>query len=413
MITYTTFQDVIDHLTDYLGGEPSASTKRDCVRAAIAAFRDLVNAHTWSYYYKWGRVVTQNSVDSTLAGATIQYQQTAGAYPRQLTISGGTWPDWAANGIVRIGGISGDVPNSPYDSVYTGPETASITGYKVDQRISATILTMDEVLAPAFDIPAGTDFLLYQDTYILPDDFVAQDQALYELNFGGMKYTHPREWLFENRYIFASGVPQYFTITGEQKYPGRLVTRMFPWPFQEKTVDFVYKRRPSQLYLQNYATGTVALTAGSTTITGTSTNWTPNMVGSIIRVSANATAPTSLIMGTNVGVFESVVLSYVSPTELVVFETPSTSYSGVAYTLSNSVDIEPGAMLNAYLRCCEKHIGMQRVLKDKPSAAKQYQEALSQAKSADSRSMMARSVNQNGRIRPRLRDMPIDLTQTF
>ena len=48
---------------------------------------------------------------------------------------------------------------------------------------------------------------------------------------------------------------------------------------------------------------------------------------------------------------------------------------GLAYTISDRVDIEEGAMLNAYFRCVEKHLGMDRTLKDKPSAAKQYAEA--------------------------------------
>ena len=63
-------------------------------------------------------------------------------------------------------------------------------------------------------------------------------------------------------------------------------------------------------------------------------------------------------------------------------------------------------MLNAYLRCVEMHLGMNRTLKDKPSAAAQYREGLAAAKCADSRSFAGRAAGQTGRYRPRFRDMP-------
>lgn len=391
MITYTCFQDIIDHGIDYLGGNPADQTKRDCVRAALEAYRDLCNAFTWSYLYTQGRIITSQAYDSSVVGSTVAYLESSGTYPRQMTITGDTWPAWAANGIVRIGGLApGDNSGGQYDSVYAGPNTTGPVGYKVDQRISATVITLDPVICPVADIAAGTSFVLYQDTYVLPDDFVAQDQALYESHFSGMHFTHPREWLFENRYIFSSGVPEFFTITGDRKYPGRLVTRMFPWPYQSKSVDFIYKRRPHRLYTQSVTSGTVSATSGSNVVTGVGTAFSPNMVGSTFRLSGNTKPPSSLIMGTNIGVFETVVQSWVSPTSIVLQDDLDATYSGVGYMISDTVDIEPGAMLNAYLRCVEKHIGMARTLKDKPSASKQYDVALSEAKCADSRSFAGR-----------------------
>ncbi len=70
-------------------------------------------------------------------------------------------------------------------------------------------------------------------------------------------------------------------------------------------------------------------------------------------------------------------------------------------------------MLHAYPRCVEKHLGMSRSLKDRPSAPRQYLDALAEAKSADSRSFTGRSPGQGGSLRRRLRDMPIDFTQTY
>lgn len=399
---YTTFSDVLNHLVDYLGGSAGDQVKRDCRRALLEAYRTLANAHNWSYLYTHSRIITSGAFDGSQVNATIQYQGTGGTYPNQVTLSGSSWPDWAAQGTYLRCAVD--------DSF---GETGMV-GFRVAERKSATVLTLNPTISPATDLPAGTQFVLYRDTYLLPEDYIAQDQALYERNFGGMNYTHPREWLYENRYVFAQGIPQAYTITGDPQYPGRLVMKVFPWPAETKTIDFVYKRRPRSLELEKYTTGTVSGTAGTNTITGTGV-FTPGMVGSILRLAANGTAapPTSLIMG-NQTVFETFITDWISSTSVAIdVENPlDQNYTNVPYCISDMVDIEQGAMLNAYLRCCEMHIAQTRTLKDKPSARLQYQAALSEAKAADSRSFSGRHVSQSRPLRRRLRDYPINLLST-
>lgn len=385
---FTTFQDVLDHGLDYLGSNPGDAARRDCVRAALEAYRDLANTFNWSYLYTHGRVLTSASFDGE--GATMTYIHTGGTYERMATISGSTWPDWAGDGYVRVGEVI----------------------YEIDERKSATVVTFSEQVNPGQDIAAPVLFSAYRDTYLLPEDYIAQDQSLYEGNFGGMCYKHPRDWLYASRYVYGSGLPFDYTITGDQKYPGRLVLKVFPWPVEAKSIDFLYKRRPRELSIANESTGTAAVTTGDTTLTGTGTSFTPKMVGSVVRLSSTVKPPTSIIMSNRPAVFESFVRAYVSPTVLILADPADADYSGVGYTISDMVDIEPGAMLNAYLRCVEKHLGMNRTLKDKPSAANQYAAALSEAKSADSRSFMGRSAGQNTPRRLRLRDYPPD-TNTY
>ncbi|HWE39530.1 MAG TPA: hypothetical protein VG406_23475, partial [Isosphaeraceae bacterium] len=83
-----------------------------------------------------------------------------------------------------------------------------------------------------------------------------------------------------------------------------------------------------------------------------------------------------------------------SATNVTVQDPADQAYSSVPYVVSDSIDIEAGAMLNAYFRCVEKHLGLNRTLKDKPSAARQYLDALQEARSADSRSFTGRSVSE-------------------
>jgi hypothetical protein len=388
MISYTTFSDIVDHGLDYLGSNPSEQARRDVVRAALEAYRDLANAFNWSYLYTHSRIITSAAFDGAAEGATIAYDHEGVTYPRQMTITGAMWPDWAADGAIRVGNVS----------------------FKVAERKSATVITLDETINPGADIASGTEFTLYRDTYLLPEDYIAQDQALYEQNFGGMSYTHPRDWLYSSRYVFAQGQPYCYTVTGERQYPGRLTLKIYPWPSESKSIDFLYKRRFRPLAVVSESTGKASTTEGSAVLTGVGTAFTPRMVGSVVRISPNGTKlPTSLIMGSNPAVFESVVTAYISATSIQVADVADIAYSSVAYTISDPIDIEQGAMLNAYLRCVEKHIGMSRTLKDKPSAAAQYLSALGEAKSADSRSFTGRTVGSGGRVRMRLRDMPYDI----
>ena len=86
-VAYTTFQDVIDHGIDYLGGNRSENSRRDCVRAALEAYRDLANAFNWSYLYTHWRIITSAAFDGAAKGRH-RLHHTGGAYDRQATISG-------------------------------------------------------------------------------------------------------------------------------------------------------------------------------------------------------------------------------------------------------------------------------------------------------------------------------------
>ena len=63
-----------------------------------------------------------------------------------VTLAGGTWPTWAAAGVLLVNGID----------------------YTVNTRDSGTQLTLDDLSVTA---SAGTTFELHQDDYDLPDDF--------------------------------------------------------------------------------------------------------------------------------------------------------------------------------------------------------------------------------------------------
>lgn len=388
-----TYQDAAERIMDYLGASSvSDSTLRDAKMCCVEALRDLTQSHDWSYLRKHGRIVTSQSygtgtLGSPSYGGTIQYQASLGTYPYQVTLTGGMWPSWAALGTLRVCNLNSDVA----------------------ARVSGTVITLNPPNVPPADIPAGAIYGLYQDSYSLPPDFASQDQTFTPNNFGGLRYVHPREWLMQLCAWSFIGDPSVFTIMPDPDFGGRLCLKLAPLPTNAWPIDFLYKRRPNPLDIFCANAGTITTAAGFNTVSGAGTAFTAQMINSaVLRISQTIKLPTSGI-GENPAVFESKIIGVTGAGSLTVWDTVPATYVNAPYTISSFVDIEEGAMAQAYLRCCEKHIAMSRTLKDKPSASKQYDEALEVARCADSRASAPRVAGHPEHGRRRLIDYPIDL----
>jgi hypothetical protein len=374
-----TFQDAVDHLIDYLGGGASDVVLRDCKRAALAAYRELTSAHSWTYLYRLGRIITSPSYSE----GTVDFDLTGGSSERLLTLTGGTWPTWAASGWVRVGN----------------------TSFRVDSRLSSTTLAISEFTSPAADLDDQA-YSLYRDTYDLPEDFVANDVSTSNDNFSCSRYVHPRDWAGASRWSNFEGHPHSYTVTASDTTPGRLAVRFVPAPSPQMTIDYLYKRRPRAMSVFRAYSGTLATTAGSATVTSSGPVFAPQMVGSVIRSYSGSTIggghPHSIPP-----MFESVIKSVTSATVATCFDAASSTVAAAPYCVSDPVEIEYESMTNAFLRGCEHQVSMTRTLKDKPSAWQQYRDALSSARDADSRSMAGRSPGTQAGRNVRLRDMPI------
>lgn len=408
-IARTTVWDVIEHGRDFLGGDPGATTDRVVHRAIQSALRELVNAHQWLYYYNHGRIQGHGF----FTNGTIQFQATSGSAPNLVTLTpdstGLGWPIWANLGCIRTGSVTTNNLNN------TGLGTVI---YDVDYVIDSTHLVTKAGLSPtstnvgqgvSADIPAGTNFTLFQDTYDLPTDFANTDQGFADVSWGGMEYVHPNRWLQVNRYYQSySNTPRFYTIMGSPKSPNRLCWRIFPFPDSDRTLDFVYKRRPRFATIDQYTTGLAITDAvGSPTrVFGNGTTWTQAMVGSIIRLSANSTALPTGWEGENPYVMERNIVQVNSATQLTVDDAATGTYSNVAYRISDPIDVEETAMLECFLRCMEKHIAIQKNMRDAPARAALYEEALLYAKDADARSFASRIAGVGGPYRQRLANMP-------
>ena len=135
-----TYQDVIDHLLDWLGVAVDDNSLRQVKSAILSAYRELPNLRNWSYYYNRTRL---NTVADYSTG-TITYDHTGGSSERLMTLASGTWPTWAEFGVLKVG--------SNY--------------YSIASRDSATQITLNAV---ATTVAAGTAYELGRPEVALDD----------------------------------------------------------------------------------------------------------------------------------------------------------------------------------------------------------------------------------------------------
>jgi len=356
----TTFHDLYQHVLDYIGQNLGESAQRDARRAIFESYRELVNAHKWSYLTKHGRIRTNPPYKT----GTIVYDHTGGANEREVTLTGGTWPTWASSGVIVVNNIA----------------------HQVDQRVSNTVLTLDSIVNPGADIAAGTAYTIYQDTYDLPADFITIDMPELETNWGGIDFEPARNWLkHHRRYSAASGPAMGFTIVGSPDTPGRLAARLRRYPSDSQSIDFIYIARPRVITITDFIDGTVTTTLGSATVTGSAGTWTSAMKGSVMRISGGSSDLPTDLAGESPFVLESRIKTFTNSNTLVLEDSVPKAYSGVKYRISDPIDIEEGSMLNAMYRCCEKNIAAARNMDRKEEAYLVYSRALLEAKEADKR----------------------------
>ncbi len=375
-IKLTTYKDLLDHTVDFLGANPGGDASRDARRAIQAAYRDLANRRHWVYYYTRGRL---NTVAPYSTG-TVAYTDAT----RTVTLSGGTWPSWAGDGVIVLNNLA----------------------CQIALRSSGSDIILSRASALGADVAAGATYTLYQDTYNLPVDCIAIDRLILVNNAFVMSYEHPADWLERQRIIHSPATPRYYTIRGSPNYAGSLALSLFPAPDDTRQFDFIYQRRPRPLLKDEISVGTATATNGSDTITGVGTSWGAGLIGSSIRLSADSLVLPSGLAGANPAELERVIVDVVSATSLTMDQVSGEDLTGVKYLISDPADIEESAMLTALQRGCELQVSISRNMKTKDKAEQAYNRALIEAMEADSRSFAPEAEGRTRTWPTRLAHMP-------
>ena len=357
-----TYSDAIDALVDYLGGNADDAAQREIRRAIKAAAAELAGVRQWRYLHR----VALINVNAQYNTGTVVGDWTGGAYERMFTLTTGTWPSWAANGVLRISRTEGSVD------------------YPVDRRISSSIITVVAEPGPEEDI-SSTSYTLYQDTYTLPSDFLALGQI-----YPGKSTAHvwsQQDQHGARRLGGSTGYANSYTVVRDPKKPGRSALKLDGWPSSAHSVEFLMRRTMRALTYTGYANrdrvGTVTISGQS--VTGNGTAFESGMVGSVFRASANQSYPTSDVGG-NPYTSESIIQSVESATALTLRDSVTTASSAVKYTISDPIDVA-SYMETLFYRCCEKQgeIVRQRDTSSLSNTISLYQDELYRAASIDAK----------------------------
>lgn len=368
-----TFQDAVENLLDQHEVERDGLNYRHARRACIEALRQLQSYHDWAAYRTTFTLLTVASQSSS----TITFDFTGGAHERMLTLASGTWPDWAAFGMIEIAGEK----------------------YHVQSRESDTVLTLTANSNPGADLAAGTTYSLYRDTYPLPVNFRKLVQVIDTEQQRSLGIIEDSVQHHLSRTVYSSpDTPWHVTVRADQEYYGSLSLVLTPPPSTARYFDVLYVRTARDLYIDRHNAGTVAVAAGSTTVTGTSTAFPEDCIGSVIRFSETSTAPTG-VPGTFNGstpidnryYAQRVITARGSATSLTIDQAVSsaTALSGDSYTISDPLDIEYHSMFGAFMALAEAEFFKLAGRKDWMERASYARSKVLEAIETDSRATVA------------------------
>ncbi len=327
-------------------------------RSIDNAYRALTNLKEWSYYYYRGRINTAASYST----GTIAYTHST----RTVTLSSGTLPSNTDLCILRIGSVDYPVVNG-------------------STNIGAGTFQLSVNANPGSDVAAGTAYTLYQDTYPLPVNFSRIGTVKDTVHGRILQCMAPNDFVAKRLLYQPMSIPFWYVLRGDPSFMAMEAISFYPPPDAFYQYDYMGLRYPRPFTQPiPYKTGTVS--TSTTTLTGVGTAFTSSMVGCIVRFSTSTTAPTG-VYGTNPYVEQRVITSYSSATSLGLDQALSSAASGVAYEISDPIDMEAASLYTAFLRRCEFEMGQMLNRDDVDRLKNQYDSAIRLAMEADNRSM--------------------------
>lgn len=348
--------DQLKQLADTFGIESQTEKLARLAKVAVRTCQaDIATRHDWKY------LISRAQINLVAPYSTGSVAYTAAT--RTLTLSGGTFPTWAPQGVILM----------------------NRNVYAVDSRTDGTHLVLSAGRCPADDVAAGTEYSLAQTNYDLPADYVELLQLVELERLWPVSYLPPDELLARTQIWFQPATVFFYTILGGSN--GRMQLQWSPPPNDARTFDILYQSKPRPFTLPSaYSTGKTETTAGSAIVNLTSAVLPQDIAGCIFRVGTTSVRPDGPD-GDNPAVEEHVILSRVSDTSLQLRDNAVFTGSGLNYEIDDPIDIEPTSMLTLYDAMCEA-----RVLQRHQSppdrvafAARQERDALVKAIEADAR----------------------------
>ena len=333
-----TYSDAIENLIEFAGARGGRCSQRALRGAVRMAYMEIPTLCDWPTLTRIGRV----PIVAPQTTGTVVFDYTGGTYERQLTLTDATWPDWCVDAVVR------------FDSTIS----------HIESRKSDTVVTLDTTMNPGEDI-ASTTYSLYKQWYTLPVNFADLTGPIRADTGYILEPITLTEMLRKHRVSYNTGDPQWYTVAEVPDLYGALGMYLYPIRTSTTTLDYVGRRQPRQLQHTGYDArdfaGTIAVTAGSTTVTGSDTLFKNNMVGSILRVGDDTSNRPTSMEGEYPFTEERSIASVESATSLTLDNNIVTTSSEKKYIVSCPIDLGT-QMHNLFMRQCEKHLTRNQAL---------------------------------------------------
>ena len=362
-----TFADLIDHLKDVHQFQDSTRAVRNARRAILRSYRDLVRYHSWRYLT--GRRETLRVAASQ--SGTASYAQAT----RQLTLSAGVWPSGVTNFRVRFNGVT----------------------YNIESQVSNDIVTLPADDNPGEDV-AAESYIVFRESYPLPVGFrklvsIFDVQNKREIPCIGEKGMH-RLSIVERD---TPGRPEVVSIRGDGNILGELTLHFTPAPSDAMQYDLVYDKQSRDLRVERIElAGDASIADGETDVTFAATEVPDYAIGSVIRLSSDASIPTSLIGtgdsagldATNPYAVERVIVAVPDANTVTLDVAVEANFVSVGFVISDPLDVSADTMLTALQRLAEaEYAKLQQIGTPEQRASywTTFQREILEAKAADRR----------------------------
>jgi len=369
-----TFYDAMQHVLDFARDHGAMPTKALVRRVIQRAYDEVVHAHDWTFLHDIYRIQAYAAQTS----GTVAYDHDT----YQLTLSSNTWPTWATK-------------------TYGAAVLVDDVICDVQSRTSSTILTLSSNRNPGADVASGASYTLFPRWYALPNDFLELDHPVSETLFNFGKKVSLADIAARHRFVTGTNEIQYWAVGANPN--GGMALHVHPALDQAYRLDVPYKKRPSELRVDglnsNHYAGTVS-TSGST-VTGSSSAFSSDMVGAMIWLREDSTVPTGVDGDTPYT--EAHQISAVSSTTSITTETTMSTLSDVKYRITDPINLERVAW-DAFLQCCEKQLARMRNYKEYRQIEENARRALRLAMAADHTASPRQTIGAS-RQHYRLKDM--------
>jgi hypothetical protein len=328
-----TYRDAYEHLLDVYNqvGRAVGAQDRRIRRAVIEAYRLLPSMHDWAYFRKTATIET--TLPETHASAVYTTADNL------VTISTGTWNADARFGAVVIGNVR----------------------YSVKRRVSDTVIELDS--GPDDDVTESIRWQRFR--YLLPADVGDIISVIDPRQYFDIRRVPPVETYWWNEVVNAETYPLVWSLIASTDFPGRWELWLSGSGQTQRTLSYYYLMRHTNLVVDELSTGTVSVDGDTATFSTSVLE--DKHVGCVLRVSSDATAPTSqygkynkdAVTGVESNILnpaetEAIITEKTSGTVAVLSETGIASVSGRGYTISSHINVNYEGMWEFFLRLCEE-----------------------------------------------------------